>query len=96
MSALGIPQIAAIMGPCVAGGAYLPIMCDEAIIVEGSGSLFLAGPALVEAAIGEKIDIESLGGAAMHTTISGNTDYRVQTDEEALLLIRDLVSRFHL
>lgn len=94
MSALGIPQIAAIMGPCVAGGAYLPIMCDEAIIVEGSGSLFLAGPALVEAAIGEKIDIESLGGAAMHTTISGNTDYRVQTDEEALLLIRDLVSRF--
>lgn len=94
MSALGIPQIAAIMGPCVAGGAYLPIMCDEAIIVEGSGSLFLAGPALVEAAIGEKIDIESLGGAAMHTTISGNTDYRVQTDEEAITLIRDLVSRF--
>lgn len=94
MSALGIPQIAAIMGPCVAGGAYLPIMCDEAIIVEGSGSLFLAGPALVEAAIGEKIDIESLGGAAMHTTISGNTDYRVQTDEEAISLIRDLVSRF--
>ncbi|MFM8281462.1 MAG: acyl-CoA carboxylase subunit beta [Bacteroidota bacterium] len=94
MSALGIPQIAAIMGPCVAGGAYLPIMCDEAIIVEGSGSLFLAGPALVEAAIGEKIDIESLGGAEMHTTISGNTDYRVETDEEAISLIRDLVSRF--
>lgn len=94
MSALGIPQIAAIMGPCVAGGAYLPIMCDEAIIVEGSGSLFLAGPALVEAAIGEKIDIEALGGAAMHTTISGNTDYRVQSDEEAIILIRDLVSRF--
>lgn len=94
MSAMGIPQIAAIMGPCVAGGAYLPIMCDEAIIVEGSGSLFLAGPALVEAAIGEKIDIESLGGAEMHTAISGNTDYRVKSDEEAIELIRDLVSRF--
>lgn len=92
LSAKGIPQIAAIMGPCVAGGAYLPIMCDEAIIVEGSGSLFLAGPALVEAAIGEKIEIEALGGASMHSAISGNTDYRVKTDEEALDLIRELMS----
>jgi len=94
MSSMGIPQIAAIMGPCVAGGAYLPIMCDEAIIVEGNGSLFLAGPALVEAAIGEKVGIEELGGAGMHCSLSGNTDHRAKNDEEAIDLIRSMVSRF--
>jgi 3-methylcrotonyl-CoA carboxylase beta subunit len=94
MSSMGIPQIACIMGPCVAGGAYLPIMSDEALIVEGNGSLFLAGPALVEAAIGEKADIESLGGASMHSAISGNTDYRPKNDQEAIALIRNLVSKF--
>jgi len=93
LSALGVPQIAAIMGPCVAGGAYLPIMSDEAIIVEGTGSLFLAGPALVEAAIGEKADIEELGGARMHASISGVVDHRVRNDEEAIALIRSLVSK---
>lgn len=93
MSALGIPQIAAIMGPCVAGGAYLPIMCDESIIVNGTGSVFLAGPALVEAAIGEKADIEDLGGATMHTSISGVVDYKVNNDEEAISVIRSLIEK---
>ena len=94
MSAMGIPQIAAIMGPCVAGGAYLPIMSDEAIIVNGTGSVFLAGPALVEAAIGEKTGIEPLGGATMHSTVSGVIDYKVESDEEALSTIRSLVDKF--
>jgi acetyl-CoA carboxylase carboxyltransferase component len=94
MSALGIPQIAAIMGPCVAGGAYLPIMCDEAIIVNGTGSVFLAGPALVEAAIGERTGIEPLGGASMHSSISGVVDYKVESDEEAIATIRSLVEKF--
>ncbi|MEN3026173.1 MAG: acyl-CoA carboxylase subunit beta [Chlorobiota bacterium] len=93
LSSLGVPQIAAIMGPCVAGGAYLPIMSDEAIMVEGTGSLFLAGPALVEAAIGEKADIEELGGARMHASISGVVDHRVRNDEEAIALIRSLVAK---
>ncbi len=94
MSALGIPQIAAIMGPCVAGGAYLPIMCDEAIIVNGTGSVFLAGPALVEAAIGEKTGIEPLGGATMHSSVSGVVDYKVESDAEAIETIRSLVDKF--
>lgn len=94
LSALGVPQIAAIMGPCVAGGAYLPIMSDEALIVEGTGSVFLAGPALVEAAIGEKTDIEPLGGATMHSSISGVVDYKVANDEEAISTIRSLVDKF--
>jgi acetyl-CoA carboxylase carboxyltransferase component len=93
MSSMGIPQIACIMGPCVAGGAYLPIMSDEALIVEGNGSLFLAGPALVEAAIGEKADIEDLGGAKMHCSISGVTDYRPKDDREAIELIRSHISK---
>jgi acetyl-CoA carboxylase carboxyltransferase component len=94
LSALGVPQIAAIMGPCVAGGAYLPIMSDEALIVEGQGSLFLAGPALVEAAIGERTTIEPLGGAVMHTSISGVVDYKVKNDEECIATIRSLVEKF--
>ncbi len=94
MSALGIPQIAAIMGPCVAGGAYLPIMCDEALIVNGTGSVFLAGPALVEAAIGERTGIEPLGGATMHTSVSGVVDVKVESDEEAIEAIRSLIEKF--
>ncbi|MGO9936475.1 MAG: carboxyl transferase domain-containing protein, partial [Terracidiphilus sp.] len=75
MSAMGIPQIAAIMGMCVAGGGYLPVMCDHVLMTDGSG-LFLAGPALVQAAIGQKVSAEELGGAAMHSAISGTVDYR--------------------
>lgn len=94
MSSKGIPQIAAIMGPCVAGGAYLPIMSDEALIVEGTGSVFLAGSHLVKAAIGENVDNESLGGATVHSEVSGVTDYKMQSDEECLATIRNLVSKF--
>ncbi len=93
MSSMGIPQISAIMGPCVAGGAYLPIMSDEAIIVEGTGSVFLAGPHLVKAAIGEETDAERLGGSETHSSISGITDYKVSSDAEAIELIRNLVSK---
>ncbi len=94
MSAEGIPQIAAIMGPCVAGGAYLPIMSDEALIVKGTGSVFLAGSHLVKAAIGEIIDNESLGGAVVQSNISGVTDYIAENDEECLNEIRELVDKF--
>lgn len=94
ISAMGIPQIAAIMGPCVAGGAYLPIMSDESLIVEDEGSIFLAGAHLVKAAIGEQIDNESLGGAFVQSNISGVTDYIMKNDEEALKQIRNLVSKF--
>lgn len=94
MSSMGIPQIAAIMGPCVAGGAYLPIMSDEALIVDGEGSVFLAGAHLVKAAIGEVIDNESLGGARVQSNISGVTDYIMKNDEECIEQIRKLVSKF--
>jgi len=93
LSAMGIPQIAAIMGSCVAGGAYLPIMSDEALIVDGTGSVFLAGPFLVKAAIGEEVDGETLGGASTHSQISGVTDYQVPDDATCLRTIRDLVGR---
>ncbi len=93
LSSLGVPQIAAIMGSCVAGGAYLPIMSDEALIVEGTGSVFLAGPFLVKAAIGEDVDKETLGGAGTHSEISGVTDYKVPDDETCLHTIRELVGR---
>ncbi|MCS7296949.1 MAG: acyl-CoA carboxylase subunit beta [Bacteroidia bacterium] len=93
MSSLGIPQYAAIMGPCVAGGAYLPIMSDEAIIVEKTGSVFLAGPYLVKAAIGEDTDAESLGGARTHSQISGVTDYWVRSDQEALDILKRLMAQ---
>jgi acetyl-CoA carboxylase carboxyltransferase component len=94
MSARGITQIAAIMGPCVAGGAYLPIMSDESLIVEGEGSVFLAGSHLVKAAIGEVIDNESLGGARVQTNISGVTDYICKTDEECITQIRSIVDKY--
>ena len=93
MSALGVPQIAAVMGSCVAGGAYLPIMSDESLIVEGTGSIFLAGPYLVRAAIGEDVGAEDLGGAEMHASVSGVIDYKCTDDEECLTTIRDLVGR---
>lgn len=93
MSAMGIPQIAAIMGPCVAGGAYLPIMSDEALIVEGTGSVFLAGSYLVKSAIGENIDNETLGGATTHCEISGVTDYKMKDDQEALDKIKSIMAR---
>ncbi|HEX5111700.1 MAG TPA: acyl-CoA carboxylase subunit beta [Saprospiraceae bacterium] len=93
LSSMGVPQIAAIMGSCVAGGAYLPIMSDEALIVEGTGSIFLAGPYLVKAAIGEDVDQEVLGGATTHSEISGVTDYKMKNDQECLATIRDLISR---
>jgi len=92
MSSMGIPQIAAIMGSCVAGGAYLPIMSDEALIVEGTGSIFLAGPYLVKAAIGEDVDQETLGGATTQTEISGICDYKLPDDQTALETVRELMA----
>jgi 3-methylcrotonyl-CoA carboxylase beta subunit len=94
MSSMGIPQISAILGNCVAGGAYLPIMSDEALIVEGNGTVFLAGAHLVKAAIGEEIDNQQLGGAEVHSEISGVTDYKVANEEDALKTVRDLVEKF--
>jgi acetyl-CoA carboxylase carboxyltransferase component len=93
MSAMGITQIAAIMGPCVAGGAYLPIMSDEALIVEGTGSVFLAGAHLVRAAIGEAIENEQLGGAAVHSEISGVTDHRMPDDRSCIAKIRSIIGK---
>ncbi len=93
LSSMGVPQIAAIMGSCVAGGAYLPIMSDESLIVEGTGSIFLAGPYLVRAAVGEDVDQETLGGATTHTSISGVVDYKCADDATCLATIRDLVDK---
>lgn len=93
MSAMGITQIAAVMGPCVAGGAYLPIMSDETLMVEGNGSIFLAGPYLVKAAVGEDVDAETLGGAATHTQISGIADYSFATEQECLDQVKKIISR---
>ena len=92
MSGMGITQIAAVMGPCVAGGAYLPIMSDETLMVEGNGSIYLAGPYLVKAAIGEDIDNETLGGAATHTEISGIADYKFKTEEACMDHIKRMMS----
>jgi 3-methylcrotonyl-CoA carboxylase beta subunit len=92
MSAKGIPQIAAIMGMCVAGGGYLPVMCDHVLMTDGSG-LFLAGPALVQAAIGQKVSAEELGGAEMHSAISGSVDYHEPSDEACITRIRSLVEK---
>ena len=92
MSAMGIPQITAIMGMCVAGGAYLPVMCDHILMTEGSG-LFLAGPALVQAAIGQKVSAEELGGASMHAKISGTIDYHEPNDEACIARLRSLVEK---
>ncbi len=93
MSAMGIPQIAAIMGMCVAGGGYLPVMCDHVLMTDGSG-LFLAGPALVQAAIGQKVSAEELGGAAMHSAISGTVDFSEPNDDACLARIRSLIEKW--
>ena len=93
ISAMGIPQLAAIMGNCVAGGGYLPVLCDKLIMTEGSG-LYLAGPALVKSAIGQEYTSEELGGAEMHAQISGTIDYREPDDEAALKRVRELVRMF--
>src|SRR6202049_3603601 len=93
MSAMGIPQIAAIMGMCVAGGGYLPVMCYHVLMTAGSG-LFLAGPALVQAAIGQKISAEELGGAAMHSAISGTVDFRESNDEACIGRIRAVIEKW--
>ncbi len=93
MSSMGITQIAAVMGSCVAGGAYLPIMSDEALIVDKTGSIFLAGSYLVKAAIGEQIDNETLGGATTHCEISGVTDYKAKDDQHALDTIKNIIDK---
>ncbi len=93
MSAMGIPQIAAIMGMCVAGGGYLPVMCDHVLMTDGSG-LFLAGPALVQAAIGQKVSAEELGGASMHSAISGTVDFHEPNDEACLIRIRSIIEKW--
>lgn len=93
MSAMGITQIAAVMGACVAGGAYLPIMSDETLMVEGNGSIYLAGPYLVKAAIGEDIDSETLGGADTHNAISGIADYKFTTEQDCLDQVKRIISK---
>ena len=93
MSAMGITQVAAVMGPCVAGGAYLPIMSDETLMVKGNGSIFLAGPYLVKAAVGENTDAETLGGAATHNEISGIADYQFETEQSCIDEIKKIISK---
>jgi len=92
MSALGIPQISVVMGSCTAGGAYVPAMSDESVIVRGNGTIFLGGPPLVKAATGEEVSAEDLGGALVHSQTSGVTDYLAENDEHALAITRDIVS----
>src|SRR5215471_1020697 len=94
ISAMGLGQIAAIMGNCVAGGGYLPVLCDKLLMTEGSG-LYLAGPALVRSAIGQEVSHEDLGGAAMHAQVSGTIDFRDPTDEACLERLRRLVGMVH-
>jgi 3-methylcrotonyl-CoA carboxylase beta subunit len=96
LSARGIPQIAVVMGSCTAGGAYVPAMCDQAIIVRNQGTIFLGGPPLVKAATGEEVDAESLGGGDVHSRTSGVTDYLAANDAHALALAREIVGFSHL
>ncbi len=95
MSAAGIPQIAAVMGSCTAGGAYVPAMSDETVIVRGTGTIFIGGPPLVKAATGEDVTAEELGGADVHTRLSGVADYLAEDDAHALALVRSIVGRLH-
>jgi 3-methylcrotonyl-CoA carboxylase beta subunit len=95
MSGMGIPQISVVMGPCTAGGAYVPAMCDESIIVEGEGTIFLAGPPLVKAATGEVVSAEDLGGGKLHSSISGVTDYLAVGDAHALVLARRSIANLN-
>ena len=92
MSGKGIPQIAVVMGSCTAGGAYVPAMCDESIIVRNQGTIFLGGPPLVKAATGEIVDAETLGGGSVHSRISGVTDHLANDDAHALSIARDIVA----
>jgi acetyl-CoA carboxylase carboxyltransferase component len=94
MSALGVPQIAVVMGMCTAGGAYVPAMCDENVIVKGTGTIYLAGPPLVKAATGEEVTSEELGGADLHTRLSGVSDHLAEDDHEALEICRSIVDTF--
>ncbi|MGC4027927.1 MAG: carboxyl transferase domain-containing protein [Steroidobacteraceae bacterium] len=96
MSARGIPQVAVVMGSCTAGGAYVPAMCDETIIVKGTGTIYLAGPPLVKAAIGEEVDEETLGGADVHTRLSGVADQMADDDAQALQMARDIIMHSNL
>src|ERR671937_2336020 len=96
MSAKGIPQIAVVMGSCTAGGAYVPAMSDETIIVRGTGTIFIGGPPLVKAATGQEVSAEELGGADVHTRLSGVADYYATSDEHALALARQIVRNLHL
>src|SRR5579862_3466304 len=95
MSAAGIPQVAAVLGSCTAGGAYVPAMCDESVIVKGNGTIFLAGPPLVKAATGEIVTSEDLGGADVHTVQSGVADHYAANEEEALAAVRDIVAHLN-
>ena len=92
---MGIPQIAVVMGSCTAGGAYVPAMCDESIIVEGQGTIFLAGPPLVKAATGEVVSAEDLGGGKLHSSISGVTDYLAVDDAHAIVLARRSIANLN-
>jgi 3-methylcrotonyl-CoA carboxylase beta subunit len=94
MSAEGIPQIAVVLGSCTAGGAYVPSMCDQSIIVKGNGTIFLAGPPLVKAATGEEVSAEDLGGALVHSATSGVTDYMASDESEALVMVRELLKQY--
>src|SRR6267143_1955888 len=96
MSAREIPQIAAVMGSCTAGGAFVPAMSDEAVIVKGTGTIFLAGPPLVKAATGEEVTAEELGGADVHTRISGVADFLAEDDEDAIAIVRNIVENLRL
>lgn len=96
MSAMGIPQIASVMGSCTAGGAYVPAMSDESIIVQGNGTIFLGGPPLVKAATGEEVTAEELGGADVHTRVSGVADHYAEDDEHALQIVRDAIAGLNL
>jgi 3-methylcrotonyl-CoA carboxylase beta subunit len=95
LSAQGIPQVAIVLGSCTAGGAYVPAMADESVIVKGQGTIFLAGPPLVKAATGEEVSAEDLGGADLHCVVSGVTDHLAQSDEHALALGRQIVANFN-
>ncbi|MCH8059775.1 MAG: methylcrotonoyl-CoA carboxylase, partial [Proteobacteria bacterium] len=96
LSAKGIPQIAAVLGSCTAGGAYVPAMCDEAIIVRNQGTIFLGGPPLVKAATGEIVDAETLGGGSVHSRISGVTDHLADDDDHALMIAREIVANLNI
>ena len=94
MSALGIPQVAVVMGSCTAGGAYIPAMSDEVVMVRQQATIFLGGPPLVRAATGEEVDPESLGGTEVHTRVSGVADHQAANDKDALAITRDIVENF--